>query len=72
MMGGFETRKDSRLLVYNPIHIGGEWPKEKYQIIYWEWVGSRLKLLGVYRVDVKHKKMIELKEEYAYYYGWVK
>lgn len=72
MMGGLEARKDSRLLIYNPIHIGREWPKEKYQIIYWEWTGKGLELLGVYRVDVRHKKIIELKEEYAYYSGWVK
>lgn len=72
MSNGYEARKNSRLLIQNPIFIEGEWPKDRHRIIYWEWIGDRLKLLGVYKVDVKQKKIVELKEEYVYFSSWVK
>jgi len=67
MSNGLDTRKDSRLLIQNPIIVGGDWPRETYRMIYWEWTGQGLKLLGVYRVDLVKKEIVEVKEDYAYY-----
>jgi len=69
---GHETRKDSRLLIYNPITLGGDWPRDPYRMIYWEWTGQSLRLLGVYRVDLAKKEVVEVKEDYAYYSSWLK
>ena len=64
MVNGYETRKDSRLLVQNPITIGSGWMNDWYKISYWEWTGKSLKLLGVYQVDLAKQEIIEIKQDF--------
>ena len=59
MVTGFEARKDSRLLIQNPPIMKGNW-RDWYQMRYWEWTGKSLKLLGVYKVDLAKKEIIEV------------
>ena len=37
----------------------GNW-RDWYQMRYWEWTGKSLKLLGVYKVDLAKKEIIEV------------
>jgi len=71
MASGFEARKDSNLLIQNPLSMQGNW-REWYRMLYWEWKGNRYKLIGVYKVDFAKKEIMETKEDYAYYSNWVK
>lgn len=59
MANGHDSRKDSRLLIQNPIIIGGDWTRDWYRMRYWEWAGDNFKLLGVYKVDLAKKEIIE-------------
>ncbi len=63
MSNGFDSRKNSRLLIQNPIIIGGDWTRDWYRIRYWEWTGQGFKLLGVYKVDLAKKEVIEIKQD---------
>lgn len=60
MANGFDSRKNSRLLIQNPIIIGGDWTRDWYRMSYWEWTGKSFQLLGVYKVDLGKKEIIEL------------
>ena len=71
MASGFEARKDSNLLIQNPLSMQGNW-REWYRMLYWEWKGNRYKLVGVYKVDFAKKEIMETKEDYTYYSNWVK
>ena len=63
MVNSYEARKDSRLLVQNPLTIGSGWMNDWFKIRYWEWTGMDFRLLGVYKVDLEKKEIIEVKEE---------
>lgn len=60
MANGFDSRKDSRLLIQNPIIIGGDWPRPWYRMRYWEWNGKIFRSLGVYKVDLAKKEIVEV------------
>ncbi|OGM97413.1 MAG: hypothetical protein A2817_00670 [Candidatus Yanofskybacteria bacterium RIFCSPHIGHO2_01_FULL_39_8b] len=68
MVSGFEVRKDSRLLIQNPLLMKGGW-REWYPIIYWEWAGNKLKLISVYKVDFVKKEIIETGQDDAF--NWI-
>ncbi len=57
---GHEARRDSRLLVQNPLAPGGGWMNDWYKMRYWEWTGKDFKLLGTYKVDLAKKEIIEV------------
>lgn len=59
MANGYEASKDSRLLIQNPIIIGGDWTRPWYKMRYWEWTGKDFKLLGTYKVDLAKKEITE-------------
>lgn len=62
MVNGYEAKKDSRLLVQNPLTIGSGWMNDWFKMRYWEWTDTGFRLLGVYRVDLGKKEIIEVKE----------
>lgn len=62
MVNGYEARKDSRLLVQNPLTVGSGWMNDWFKMRYWEWTGSSFKLLGTYKVDLEKKEIIEVYE----------
>lgn len=57
---GHEARKDSRLLVQNPLIVGSGWMNDWFKMRYWEWTGNNFKLLGVYKVDLAKKEIIKV------------
>ncbi|MEK7076417.1 MAG: hypothetical protein AAB941_02045 [Patescibacteria group bacterium] len=57
---GYEVKKDSRLLVQNSITIPSGWMNDWFKTRYWEWNGTDFKLLGVYKVDLEKKEIIEV------------
>lgn len=65
MVSGFEARKNSRLLIQNPLIMHGNW-REWYRMCYWEWTGNKFKLLGGYRVDFDKKKIVEVSDGHAF------
>lgn len=62
MVSGFEARKDSSLLIQNPLNMYGNW-REWYRMCYWEWAGNKFKLIGVYGVDFDKKKIVEAEND---------
>jgi hypothetical protein len=50
MANGSESRKESRLLIQNPITIPSGWMNDWFKIRYWEWTGTNFRLLGVYQI----------------------
>lgn len=60
MTNGYDARKDSRLLVQNPLTVGSGWMNDWFKIRYWEWIGTDFKLLGVYRVDLEKREIIAI------------
>jgi len=63
MVNGYEARKNSRLLVQNPITIGSGWMNDWFKMRYWEWTGTNFRLLGVYMVDLEKKEIVKVKED---------
>lgn len=59
MANGHDSRKDSRLLIQNPIVLGGDWTRLWYKMRYWEWTGNVFKLVGVYKLDLAKKEIVQ-------------
>ena len=65
MSNGYEARKDSRLLIQNPIIAGGDWTKGWYRVLYWEWTGNGFRLLGVYKADLMKQEIVKTEEDFS-------
>src|SRR3989344_5285009 len=63
MVNGYDARKNSRLLVQNPITIGSGWMNDWFKMRYWECTGTNFRLLGVYMVDLEKKEIVKVKED---------
>lgn len=59
MVNGYEARKNSRLLIQNPLTVGSGWMNDWFKMRYWEWDGNSFKLLGMFKVDLEKKEIVE-------------